>query len=280
MDEQNSARRRFRRLHERGCFVMPNAWSVGSAIAIEQAGFEAVASSSAGFAFECGQPDAVGALRLGAVLEHLGALTRGTTLPINADLQNGYATDADGVATNVLACAKSGVAGLSIEDASGDASRPLYGDDEALERVRAARAALDSLEDPPLLTARCEAWLVGVDQPFVTARRRLVAFAEAGADCLFAPDVEEPQQIRELVQAVAPRPLNVLVSSADPRLTVRALEDLGVRRVSVGSALARSAWGAALRALEQIRDEGRFEEFESAAPFARLNGMFTKRAEG
>ena len=265
----------FRALHERGCFVMPNAWDAGTAIFLQRAGFRAVATTSAGFAFGKGLPDAVWAIPVEAALEHVRELAAAVTVPVHADFQSGYAHDPEAVATNVARCAATGVAGLSIEDATGEADRPLYERGLAVERVRAARAALDASGKGVQLTARCEAWLVGDRDPFSTALDRLVAFAEAGADCLFAPGVRDPGEIAALVKAVAPRPLNVIVSSAIPELTVSRLAELGVRRISVGSALARVAWSAFMRAARGIAETGSFDTLAEAASFDELNQLFT-----
>jgi 2-methylisocitrate lyase-like PEP mutase family enzyme len=193
---------------------------------------------------------------------------------VNADFQSGYAHEPEGVAKNVALCIATGVAGLSIEDATGKTAAPLYDAGLAVERVRAARRAIDASGVPVVLTARCEAWLVGDSEAARVARERLVAFAEAGADCLFAPGVRDPDEIAALVRAVAPKPLNVLVSAPDPALTVARLAELGVRRISVGSALARVAWGAFIRAAAGLANTGSFEALAGAASFAELNELF------
>ena len=242
----------FRALHASGCFVMPNPWDVGSAAILAQLGFPALATTSAGFAFTRGLPDDLWALSKEEVLAHAREIVRATPLPVNVDFQSGYARDAEGVAASVAECVATGAAGLSIEDATGDANAPLYDRAVALERLRAARSAIDASGVPVLLTARCEAWLVGAPDPARVALDRLVAYAEAGADCLFAPGVRDPKDIAAMVKAVAPKPVNVLVSS--PGLTVEALTDLGVRRISVGSALApaiRAAWLDPMRTLHE-----------------------------
>jgi 2-methylisocitrate lyase-like PEP mutase family enzyme len=193
---------------------------------------------------------------------------------VNADFQSGYVDDPEGVAKNVILCVQTGAAGLSIEDATGKKDEPLYERTLAVERIRAARAAIDATGIPVVLTARCEASLVGSSDAFRVALDRLVAFAEAGADCLFAPGVREPDQIAAIVKAVAPRPVNVLMSAAVPGLTVSRLRDLGVRRISVGSALARVSWGAFMRAAKSLADTGTFDTFSGAASFEELNGLF------
>jgi 2-methylisocitrate lyase-like PEP mutase family enzyme len=197
---------------------------------------------------------------------------------VSADFQAGYAAEPEGVAANVARCVGTGVAGLSIEDASGDEDAPLYPLERALERVRAARAAIDASGIPAVLTARCEAWLVGDRDPARTARERLVAFAEAGADCLFAPGVRDADTIAELVAAVAPKPLNVVMPGVVPGLTLGKLAQLGVRRVSLGSALSRVAWGAFLRTARELAESGSFDGLAGAAPFAEMNELF--RGEG
>jgi 2-methylisocitrate lyase-like PEP mutase family enzyme len=274
---QSSAISAFRKLHESGCFVLPNPWDVGTAVVLQQLGFQALATTSAGFAFSRGLPDDVLAVPLDATLAHFREIVAATPLPVNADFQAGFAAEPEGVAANVKLCIATGVAGLSIEDATGDGAHPLYEQRLAVERIQAARAAIDASGLPVVLTARCEAWLVGHEDPARVARERLVAFAEAGADCLYAPGVREPREIAALVAAVAPKPLNVLVSAPTPDFTVARLADLGVRRISLGSALARAAWGAFLRAAQEMATSGSFAGLAGAAPFGELNGRFQKR---
>lgn len=268
---------RFRELHQSGCFVLPNPWDIGSAIYLEQLGFEALATTSAGFAFSRGLPDSVVSVPRDLMLEHFREVAGATSLPVNADFQTGYADEPEGVAESVSLCVATGVAGLSIEDASGDSAAPLYNFELAVERIKAARAAIDATGIPVVLTARCEAWLVGQASPLQTALERLVAFAEAGADCLYAPGVRKPEEIAQLVKAVAPKPVNVLVSTGNRELTVSQLADLGARRISVGSALANVAWGAFMRAARSIKETGSFETFADAAPYAELNSLFHAR---
>lgn len=270
---------RFRALHGSGCFLLPNPWDVGSAIALARRGFQALATTSAGFAFARGLPDAADALSRDDVLAHVREIVTATTLPVNVDFQSGYARTPEGVAESVTLCAATGCAGLSIEDASGDRHAPLFELAPAVERVRAARAALDAAKSGVVLTARCEAWLVGAPDPKRTALDRLVAFAAAGADCLYAPGVRDPATIAELVRAVAPKPLNVLVSAPAPGLSLKSLADLGVRRVSLGSALARVAWGAFLKAADSLVAAESFDALAGAAPFAELNQLFDARRE-
>ncbi|HEY9681115.1 MAG TPA: isocitrate lyase/phosphoenolpyruvate mutase family protein [Oculatellaceae cyanobacterium] len=265
----------FRKLHEDGCFVIPNPWDKGSAKCLQHLGFKALATTSAGLAFSYGLPDTVTALSRDQVLEHIKEIAEATSLPVNADYQNGYAHEPEIVASNVALCIATGAAGLSIEDATGEDSFPLYERKLAIERIKAARAAIDQTQTGVVLTARCEAWLVGDPDAFHTAIDRLVAYADAGADCLFAPGVREAHEIEEIVRAVSPKPVNVLVSSAVPELSVERLASFGVRRISVGSALARVAFGGFLRAAEAINETGTFECLGNAASFAELNQIFS-----
>jgi 2-methylisocitrate lyase-like PEP mutase family enzyme len=274
MTKQSVAIEKFRALHESGCFVLPNPWDAGTAVYLQHLGFEAVATTSAGFAFSRGLPDSVSAVPVNLVLAHVREIVEATTLPVNADFQNGYADDPEGVATNVALCIATGVAGLSIEDATGDDSAPLYDSALAIDRVQAARAAIDASGIPVVLTARCEAWLVGDPDPLRTSLERLVAFANAGADCLYAPGVTKPEEIAAIVKAVSPKPVNVLVSTNNCDLSVLQLANLGVRRISVGAALARVAWGAFIQAARDIKDAGSFKAFAEAAPFNELNDLF------
>jgi 2-methylisocitrate lyase-like PEP mutase family enzyme len=277
ISKQSSAIARFRTLHESGCFVLPNPWDVGTAVYLQHLGFEALATTSAGFAFSQGLPDSVKAVSRDAMLAHIHDVAAATPLPVNADFQTGYADEPEGVAENVTLCIATGVAGLSIEDASEDSTAPLYDAGLAVERIKAARRAIDTSGVPVVLTGRCEAWLVGHTDPLRVALERLVAYAEAGADCLYAPGVSEPDEIAAIVKAVAPKPVNVLVGRPSPALTVSRLADLGVRRVSVGAALARVAWGAFIRAARSIRETGSFDAFAEAAAFSEMNDLFRKR---
>ena len=271
MNNQSTSIATFRALHESGCFVLPNPWDVGSAVYLQHLGFKALATTSAGFAFTQGLPDSVSAVPRDLMLAHIRDVVAATPLPVNADFQTGYADEPEGVARNVALCIATGVAGLSIEDATGNAAAPLYGLDLAVERIRAARAAIDASGLPVVLTARCEAYLVGQSDPFDTALKRLVAFADAGADCLFAPGVREAAEIAAMVKAVSPRPVNVLVSAPSPAHSIARLADLGVRRISVGSALARVAWGAFMRAAQDIKNTGSFDGLAGAASFSEIN---------
>jgi 2-methylisocitrate lyase-like PEP mutase family enzyme len=272
-----SAAGAFRALHEAGCFVMPNPWDAGSAVYLHHLGFKALATTSAGAAFSRARPDAVWALERDDMLAHFRDIVGATPLPVNADYQSAFADEPDDVARNVALCVATGVAGLSVEDATGDDAAPLYDRALAIERVRAARGAIDASGVRVVLTARCEAWLVGDPNPFRTAVDRLVAFADAGADCLFAPGVRDAGQIAEIVRAVAPKPVNVLMSAPVLGLTVARLEDLGVRRISVGSALARVAWGAFMRAARSLAADGTFDALGDSASFAELNALFDPR---
>ena len=256
---------------------MPNPWDIGSAVYLQHLGFKALATTSAGFAFSRGLPDSVAAVPCDLMLDHIRDLTAATSLPVNADFQTGYADEPEGVAANVTRCIATGVAGLSIEDASGSDAVPLYDFGLAVERIKAARAAIDASGIPVLLTARCEAWLVAEPEPLRVALERLVAFAEAGADCLYAPGVSQPDEIEAIVKAVSPRPVNVLVSRFNSDLTVTRLADLGVRRISVGSAMACVAWGGFMHAARTIVESGSFRAFGDAAAFDEINDLFRQR---
>jgi 2-methylisocitrate lyase-like PEP mutase family enzyme len=258
---------RFRALHERGCFVIPNPWDVGSAIALQSLGFKALASTSAGFAWSIGRTD--NAVGRDAVLSHLTALAGAVDVPLNADFENAFADDPDGVAANVTLALATGVAGLSVEDSTGVSDNPLYPFEHAVARVTAARRAIDAAGSGALLTARSEGFITGRPDMDETLRR-LNAYAAAGADCLYAPGLREATQIAAVVQAVAPRPVNVLA----PGLTVAALADLGARRISVGASLARTAWGEFLRAAREIADSGSFDRFADAPSGRSLNALF------
>ncbi|HEV7799343.1 MAG TPA: isocitrate lyase/phosphoenolpyruvate mutase family protein [Pyrinomonadaceae bacterium] len=285
---QSSAIAAFRDLHASGCFVLPNPWDIGTAVYLQHLGFKALATTSAGFAFSRGLPDSVSAISRGMMLAHISEIVEATPLPVNADFQTGYADEPEGVAINVALCVATGVAGLSIEDAleTGLASEgaaktsnaPLYEFALAVRRIKAAREAIDASGVPAVLTARCEAWLVDHPDPFNESLKRLVAFAEAGADCLYAPGVSEPAEIEAIVKAVSPKPVNVLVSKFNSDLTVTRLADLGVRRISVGSAMACVAWGGFMRASRSIAETGSFESFSDAAAYAEINDLFQKRA--
>ncbi len=272
-DDIDGRRAAFAALHESGCFVMPNPWDVGTARFLHHLGFRALATTSAGFQFSRGQADTVRGSPREVVLGHIAEIVAATDLPVNADFQSGYADEPEGVAANVALCVDTGVAGLSIEDGTGDPDRPLYDPSLAVQRVKAARAAIDAGSGRVLLTARAESYLVGHPEPLEDALRRLTAYAEAGADVLFAPGARTREDIHTIVRAVAPKPVNAIVM-ANVGLTVADLAALGVRRISVGSALARVAWGAFIRAATAIAERGSFEGLDGTAPFADLNGVF------
>jgi 2-methylisocitrate lyase-like PEP mutase family enzyme len=263
-------RRRFRVLHERGCFVLPNPWDVGTTRYLQQLGFEAVATTSAGAAFSAGLPDT--AVGLDAMLAHIRTLVAATELPVNADFEAGYADGADGVADHVRLCVDAGVAGLSIEDAAGHRTNALYDVDVASRRVAAARKAIDASGADVVLTGRAECFLFG-ETDVQVAIRRLRAYADAGADCLYAPGLRTREHVAAVVEAVAPKPVNVLMAAPNG-LTVADLAALGVRRISVGSALARVAWGAFMRAAREIAEGGRFDLLGDAVPYAEIDGLF------
>jgi 2-methylisocitrate lyase-like PEP mutase family enzyme len=266
-----SARRRaFRRLHESGCFVIPNPWDQGSAKYLEKLGFKALATTSSGAAWRHAKAD--GGMALEEVLVHLREMAGATSLPVNADFEAGYAADAAGVARNVRLAVETGVAGLSIEDSTGDADSPLRDLPDSVDRIRAARAAIDEAGGDTLLIGRAENFIVG--RPDLDdAIRRLQAYAEAGADCLYAPGIKTPAQIAAVVAAVAPKPVNLLVGAAT-ELTLRDFEALGVRRISVGGALARTAWGGFMRAAQMIAADGKFDGLAAAASGVELNALF------
>jgi 2-methylisocitrate lyase-like PEP mutase family enzyme len=275
-ETQRTAVETFAALHRSGCFVIPNPWDVGSAIYLQHLGFKALATTSAGFAFSQGRTDTSSDAALEAVLAHQRELVQRTSLPINADFREGYADEPEGVAANVALCVATGVAGLSIEDSTGNSATPLYDIQLAVERIKAARRAIDDSGVPVILVGRCEAWLTQDPNAFKVAIERLTAYSEAGADCLYAPGVTDPREIEAIVKAVAPKPVNVLASRPDPNLTVAKLEDLGVRRISVGSALARVAWGAFIRAANSIATTGTFDDLGEGAAFAELNKIFPR----
>jgi 2-methylisocitrate lyase-like PEP mutase family enzyme len=259
----------FRKLHESGCFVLPNPWDVGSAKALAHLGFKAIASTSAGFAWSIGKAD--NRVTLEDVLAHLTALCEAVDLPVNADFEGGFAHKPEKVAANVARAVKTGVAGLSIEDSTGDAEKPLYERAFAIERIKAARAAIDADHSGVMLTGRCEGFLVGQpDLDMVIDRLR--AYSEAGADCLYAPGIRTKEQIAAVVKAVAPKPVNLL--QGWPGLGVTEVADLGVRRISVGGSLARTAWSGFMRAAREIAEKGTFAELGNGHPGGELNKMF------
>lgn len=246
----------FHRLHSSGCFVMPNPWDVGSALALEQMGFRALATTSAGFAWTLGRADK--GVGLDETLEHLGAIVDAVSLPVSADFEGGYAVDPEHVGANVKRAAATGIAGLSIEDSTDDEADPLFSFELAVDRVRAARAAIDETGKRVVLTARSEGFVVGRPDIDDTIRR-LRAYAEAGADCLYAPRIDTAEHVSAIVAAVAPKPVNLLIHT--PFITVAEAAELGVRRISVGGTLARVAWSSFRQAAQEIADAGTFTHF-------------------
>ena len=273
MTDFTQRRAAFRRLHESGCFFIPNPWDIGTARYLRHLGFQALATTSSGFSFSRGLPDTDWAVPRDAVLAHVAEIVAAVDLPVNADFESGYAHQPEGVAESVRLCVATGVAGLSIEDATGDRARPLYDLPLAVERIRAAREAIDASGADVLLTGRAECFLVGHPEPLKESIRRLRAYAEAGADVLYAPGPRTREDIRAVVTAVAPKPVNVLMS-ANTGLRLSDLAELGVRRVSAGSSLARAAWGGFIRAAKAIAQDGSFSGLDDATPFAELNGFF------
>ncbi|CAG8866135.1 hypothetical protein PS627_01902 [Pseudomonas fluorescens] len=276
MDVQTLRAEAFKALHERdGAFVIPNPWDAGSARLLASLGFEALATTSAGLAFSLGRPDAEAAMSLEETLANAQAIVDATPLPVAADLENGFSDQPEGCAEAILRAAQAGLVGGSIEDASGRAEAPIYDFGRAVERVRASVEAARSLPFPFTLCARAENLLHGrldLDDTI----KRLQAFAEAGADVLYAPGLRSVEEIRAVVQAVAPKPVNVLMGMSGVPLSVNQLQDLGVRRISVGSSLARAAFGTLQRAALEIRDQGTFGYGEQALPFSELNDLFRR----
>jgi 2-methylisocitrate lyase-like PEP mutase family enzyme len=259
----------FRKLHEAGCFVLPNPWDVGSAKALKHLGFKAIASTSAGFAWSIGKAD--NRVTLDEVCEHLAALCTAVDLPVNADFEGGFAHKPEKVAANV-ARGQDRVAGLSIEDSTGDTANPLYERAFAIERIKAARAAVDADDSGVLLVGRCEGFLVG-QADLTMVIDRLQAYAEAGADCLYAPGIKTKEQISAVVKALHPKPVNLLIGASG--LSVAEAADLGVRRISVGGSLARAAWGGFMRAACEIAEKGTFTELGNGYPGGELNKLFS-----
>jgi 2-methylisocitrate lyase-like PEP mutase family enzyme len=261
----------FRRLHESGCFVIPNPWDLGSARLLAGLGFRALATTSSGFAWSLGRPD--NRVTLDEALAHLRAIAGGVEVPITADFEGGFAVEPAQVGANVMLATGTGIAGLSIEDSTGDLAHPLFEFRLAVERVRAARAAIDASGTGVLLTGRSEGFIVRRPDLGETIRR-LTAYAEAGADCVYAPGLRTRDDIAMVVAAVAPVPVNVLVGS--DFITVTELADLGVRRISVGGALARAAWGGFLEAAREIAERGTFTRLARGVPFAEIDGSFPR----
>jgi methylisocitrate lyase len=259
----------FRELHQAGCFVIPNPWDVGSARMLAQLGFKALATTSSGFAWSLGRAD--NHVPLERVLTHLHDIASAVDVPVNADFEGGFAVAPDEVAANVMRAVATGIAGLSIEDSTGNANAPLFDLELATDRVRAARAAIDASGTGVLLVGRAEGFVAGrPDLADVIAR--LTSYADAGADVLYAPGLRSRTDIAAVVAAVAPKPVNVLVSSGFA--SVEELAALGVRRISVGGALARAAWGGFLAAADEIARFGTFTELDKAAPSGILDERF------
>jgi 2-methylisocitrate lyase-like PEP mutase family enzyme len=252
--------------------VLPNPWDVGSAKMLEHLGFKALATTSSGFAWSQGCAD--GQVPRAVVLEHLRAMAAATDLPLNADFESGFASDAAGVAESVRMAIDTGIAGLSIEDSTGDADRPLRDIDDAVARLRAARAAIEEAGGDTLLVGRAENFIVGRPD-LADTLTRIRAYAEAGADCLYAPGLRTREEIEAVVAAAAPKPVNLLVGAASP-FSVDDIAAMGVRRISVGGALARAAWGGFLRAARSIAEQGRFDAFADNASGAELNGRLAR----
>ena len=261
--------RRFRELHAAGCFVIPNPWDLGSAVLLTQLGFPALATTSSGFAWSMGRQD--NHVSLEEALAHFRAIASRVPVPVNGDFEGGFAIEPEDVAANVARAATTGIAGVSIEDSTGDPNRPLFDFTLAVERIRAARRALDETNSGVLLTGRSEGFIVGRPDLAETIRR-VTAYAEAGADCLYAPGIRSRDEIVSVVSAVAPKPVNVLVGGGFT--TVDELTTLGVRRISVGGALARAAWAGFLEAAREIAERGSFTALGRAVPFADINAAF------
>ena len=262
-------RAQFRKLHESGCFVLPNPFDVGTAKALQHLGFKAIASTSAGFAWTIGKAD--NRVTVEDVCNHLAAISAAVDIPVNADFEGGFAVEPEGVATNVARAVKTGLAGLSIEDSTGDKTKPLFDRNLAIERIKAARKAIDADHSGVLLTGRCEAFLWGVTDLKLVVDR-LLAYSDAGADCLYAPGLKTREDIAAVVKAVAPKPFNLLIGASG--LSLAEARDIGVRRISVGGSLARSAWAGFMKAAKEMADKGTFTELASGYPGAELNKLF------
>jgi 2-methylisocitrate lyase-like PEP mutase family enzyme len=261
-------REKFRKLHESGCFAIPNPWDIGTAKYLEHLGFKAIATTSAGFAFSRGLAD--GSVKRGDMIAHIRELVEASDIPVNADFENGYADEPNWCAENARLCAETGVAGLSIEDAADRKESPLYDVDLAVERIHAVREALHGTG--VLLVGRAEGFLVGrekIDQVI----KRLVKYSEAGADCLYAPGFKDRESNKAIVEAVAPKPVNVLIGGPGG-LTMRDAAELGARRVSVGGAFARAAWGGFIRSAKELIGQGTFEELKQGASYDELQNLF------
>src|SRR6185437_10218590 len=266
MTDFTARRAAFRKLHESGCFILPNPWDVGSARYLRSLGFKALATTSGGFSFSSGLPDAHWAVSRDQVLRHIAEIVASVDLPVNADFESGYANEPNDVAENVRLCVETGVAGLSIEDATGDREEPLYDLPLAVERIKAAQAAIKASGADVLLVARSECFLLGHPQPLAEAVLRLTAFAEAGADVLYAPGAAKRADIEAIVKAVHPKPVNVLLTSS-AGLKILELAEIGVRRISVGSALARAAWTGFLHAAREMAQENSMAGLDNSVSF-------------
>jgi 2-methylisocitrate lyase-like PEP mutase family enzyme len=275
MDTQSDHVETFRRLHESGCFVIPNPWDIGSARVLAQLGFPALATTSSGFAWSMGERD--NGVSLDDALAHFRAIAGSVDIPVNGDFEGGFAIEPAGVAANVTLAIHTGIAGVSIEDSTSNPENPLFEFDLSVERIRAARNAIDRARTGTILTGRSEGFIVGRPDLGETIRR-LTAYAEAGADCLYAPGLRSHDDIAAVVRAVAPKPVNVLVGG--DFATVEDLARLGVRRISVGGALARAAWGGFLAAAKEIAASGRFTLLGAAVPFAEVNALFGSEPKG
>ncbi len=263
-------RAEFKKLHESGCFIIPNPFDAGSAKALQHLGFKALASTSAGFAWTIAKAD--NKVTVEDVCDHLQAICAAVDIPVNADFEDGFAHEPEKVGVNVARAVKTGVAGLSIEDFTGDNAKPLFDRALAIERIKAARQAIDADKSGVLLTGRCEAFLRG-QKDLKLVIDRLTAYAEAGADCLYAPGIATPEEISAVVKAVHPKPVNLLVGAAGPSL--QAAGELGVRRISVGGALSRAAWGGFMGAAKEMAEQGTFSELGKGYPGGELNKMFS-----
>jgi 2-methylisocitrate lyase-like PEP mutase family enzyme len=259
----------FKKMHESGCFILPNPFDVGSARALQHLGFKALASTSAGFAWTIGKAD--NRITVDDVVGHLAALCATVDLPVNADFEGGFAVEPDKVATNVVRGVRTGVAGLSIEDSTGDAAKPLYDSDLAIARIKAARRAIDAEDGGVLLTGRCEAFLWGQNDLNLVIER-LQAYSAAGADCLYAPGIKTRDEIAAVVKALHPKPVNLLIGASG--LSLQEAADLGVRRISVGGSLARTAWAGFMKAAREMAEQGTFTELAHGYPGGELTKMF------
>lgn len=259
----------FSRMHQQGCFILPNPYDVGSALALQHLGFKALASTSAGFAWTIGKAD--NRITLDEVCDHLAAISAAVDIPVNADFEGGFAIEPEKVGANVARAVKTGLAGLSIEDSTGDAANPLYDFALAVDRIKASRRAIDADHSGVLLTGRCEAFLYGLTDLNMVIER-LQAYSAAGADCLYAPGIKSKEDIAAIVKAVHPKPVNLLIGASG--LSLQQAEELGVRRISVGGMLARSAWAGFMKSAKEMAEQGTFAELAHGYPGGELNKMF------